>query len=313
MEAPIEAEGELVEVGLEVLGADAVMGSVEPGFQVRENEVDNRHELFGDLGIAAFGNGVMIIAQLSETAITAPVVADDQSVRHNGALNEPAQRVCTTVGHDGQSDPPSVTPILALIQRGAGFAESDFDGGGHKRFVMDTAPFTARLAADPGFIDLHMVRRLPTNFVLIGPYHACTKLVKNSKCSFIACQSKLPLELNGRYAGGLSGNKICCPEPRSQRRMAAFHNSSDRQSFFVAALAADQYPWPRGDTKRFANFLTSRTRKPADPPRPLQIAGARILIGKKPLKLGERLRERQIVDVENVHNSSLPTSRELYP
>ena len=40
--AAVEAEGELVEVGLQVLGADSVMGAVEPGFQVTEDEVDNR-------------------------------------------------------------------------------------------------------------------------------------------------------------------------------------------------------------------------------------------------------------------------------
>jgi hypothetical protein len=68
----------------------------------------------------------------------------------------------------------------------------------------------------------------------------------------------------------------------------------------VTALAADQHPWPRGDTKRFANFLAGGTHKPADPPRPFQISGARILIGKEPLKFGERLRERQIVDVKNI-------------
>jgi len=313
VETPIEAEGELVEVGLQVLGADAVMGAVEPGFQVREDQVDNRHELFSDLGIAAFGNGVMIVAELSEAAITAPVVADDQCARCNGALDEPTQRVGTTVGHDGQSDPPGVTTILALILRGAGFAVADFDGGGHKRFMMDTAPFSARLAADPGFIDLHMVRRLPTNSVLVGSHHASTKLVKNSKCSFVACQAKLPLKLDGRYAGGLSGNKICSPEPRPQRRVAAFHNRSDCQSVFAAALAADQHPWPRGNTKRFTNFQATRARKPVDPASPLQIAGARIVIGKEPLKFRERLRERQIVDVENIHNSSLPTLGALYP
>ena len=296
-----------------MLGADSVMGAVEPGFQVTEDEVDNRQELFCDLGVAAFGNGVMIVAELSEATITAPVIADDQCARHDRALDEPAQRVGATVGHDGQPDPPGVTTMLALILRGAGFAVADFDGGGHKRFVMDTAPFSARLAADPRFIEFHMVRRLPTNSILVGPYHAGTKLVKNSKCRFVACQAKLPLKLDGRDAGGLGGDKICSPEPRPQRRVAAFHNRSDRQSFFVAALAANQHPWPRGDAKWFTNFHAMRTRKPVDPASPFQIVGTCIVIGKVPLKFGERLRERQIVDVENVHNSSLLTLYKLYP
>ena len=64
VEAPIEAERELVEVGLQVFGADAVMDAVEPGLQIAEDEVDDRQKLLGDLGVAAFGDGVVVIAAL---------------------------------------------------------------------------------------------------------------------------------------------------------------------------------------------------------------------------------------------------------
>ena len=40
VEAPVEAERELVEVGLQVLGADAVMDAVEPSLQVAEDEME---------------------------------------------------------------------------------------------------------------------------------------------------------------------------------------------------------------------------------------------------------------------------------
>jgi hypothetical protein len=39
VEPPIEAERELVEVGLQVLGADTVMDAVEPGLRIAEDEV----------------------------------------------------------------------------------------------------------------------------------------------------------------------------------------------------------------------------------------------------------------------------------
>ena len=42
VEPPIEAERELVEVGLQVLGADTVMDAVEPGLQIAEDEVRDR-------------------------------------------------------------------------------------------------------------------------------------------------------------------------------------------------------------------------------------------------------------------------------
>jgi hypothetical protein len=49
VKAAIEAEGELVEVGLQVLRADAVMSAAEPGLQVREDEMDDGQKFFGDL------------------------------------------------------------------------------------------------------------------------------------------------------------------------------------------------------------------------------------------------------------------------
>src|SRR5208283_3850439 len=65
VETPVEAERELIEVGLQMLGAHAVVDAVEPGLQIGENEVDHRHELFGDFGVAAFGNCMVVVAPLA--------------------------------------------------------------------------------------------------------------------------------------------------------------------------------------------------------------------------------------------------------
>jgi hypothetical protein len=51
VEAPVEAERELVEVRLEVLRRDAVMDAVQPRLEVRVDEVDQRQVLLGDLRI----------------------------------------------------------------------------------------------------------------------------------------------------------------------------------------------------------------------------------------------------------------------
>ena len=64
VEAAIEAERELVEVCLEVLGADAVVNAVQPSFQVREHQMDDGHELFRNFWVAALCNRVVIVAVL---------------------------------------------------------------------------------------------------------------------------------------------------------------------------------------------------------------------------------------------------------
>ena len=47
-----------------MLCAHAVMDAVEPSLQIREDKVDHRHELFGDFGVAAFSNRMVVVAPL---------------------------------------------------------------------------------------------------------------------------------------------------------------------------------------------------------------------------------------------------------
>src|SRR5208282_1682270 len=61
VETPVEAERELIEVGLQMLRAHAVVNAVEPGLQIGEDEVDHRHELFGNFGVDAFGNCMVVV------------------------------------------------------------------------------------------------------------------------------------------------------------------------------------------------------------------------------------------------------------
>ncbi len=72
VEPAVEAADELVEAGLEMPCADAVVGAAEPVLQVAEDEVDDRQEPFGHLGVAAFGDGVVIEAPRPQAATGAP-------------------------------------------------------------------------------------------------------------------------------------------------------------------------------------------------------------------------------------------------
>ena len=134
----------------------------------------------------------------------------------------------------------------------------------------------------------------------------------NPKCRFVAFQAKLPLELDGRYAGGLTGNQIGGPEPCAQRYVAAFHDRPGRQSHLAAAFTAGQNSWPRCNAERFSGFLTMGTGEAVAPAGSFQIGSTRPVIGKKPLKLRKRLRKWQVVAVEDVHGT-LSVSYTIYP
>ena len=49
MEALVEAEGEFVEIGLQVLRTDAVMDAAKPGFEIGEHEGNDGQKGFRDL------------------------------------------------------------------------------------------------------------------------------------------------------------------------------------------------------------------------------------------------------------------------
>jgi len=101
---------------LKVLRADAVMDAAQPGFEIGEYEVDDRQEGFCDLRIAPFWDGGMAIGVLGQFGIAAPVVGEDGGTGGNRALNESAQRLGASVGHQGEPNTPSVPSVLRLLR-----------------------------------------------------------------------------------------------------------------------------------------------------------------------------------------------------
>ena len=90
IESPIEPEGKLVEVGLQVLRADAVVGADQPGLQVGEHQMNYRQVLLGDSRITPFRDRTMDIPELSEICVPGPIVGDDLRPRRDGLFNEAA-------------------------------------------------------------------------------------------------------------------------------------------------------------------------------------------------------------------------------
>jgi len=298
---PVEAERELVEVGLKMLLADAMMGAVDPGLQVGKDEMDDRQKDLGHLGIAALGNGEVSVAALPETGVATPVVGDDARARCNRAFDETAEFIFTAVGDNAEPDTPRVTAGLALIEPGARLALADLDCAGNQHFVGDAPAFAARPTPDIGFIDLDVLARLVTNPVLIRTDHAGAQFVQDLERGLMARKPDLTLELGGRHARRLAGDQIGCPEPHAQRRMGALHDRSSRQSNVATALAAPQDPGPIGEAERLSTRVAMWADEPISPPRPLQVGGTSCIVGEQPLELRQRARKRQAVLPRAVH------------
>ena len=103
IESSIKPKGVLVEVGLQVLRADAVVGAEQPSLQVGEDEMDYRQVLLGNSRIAPFRDRVMVIPARSDICVSGPVVGDDLRPRLDGVFDEAAQRCSAAVRNDGES------------------------------------------------------------------------------------------------------------------------------------------------------------------------------------------------------------------
>lgn len=283
-----------------------MMDAAQPGFEIGEHEVDDGQEGFGDLHLAPFrDSGVQIVA-LGKADVAVPVVGDNGGAWHHGAFDETAQRFGASIRHQGESNTPGVPPGLPLVAAAGTLALTDFDGAGHEDHVVDAAPLAARTAAHVGFIGLDDCFGLTANSVLIRPHHADAQLVKNLEGRLVARQSELPLELNSRYAGRLTGDQVRRPEPNRERCVRALHDGAGRKARIAAALPATEYAWARGDTVRFAECAATMTDKPVAPAGAFKIGRARSLIRKQALKLRQRARKWQIASLKHINRHGSP-------
>jgi hypothetical protein len=119
--AYVEAESEFVEVGLEVLGADAVMSAGEPGLQIGKDEVNNWQIFFGNPGIASPGDSEMFVAALAETGVTGPIVRSNWCACGNSTLDEATERLGAAIGHDCEPNAAGIAASFALVELGTRF------------------------------------------------------------------------------------------------------------------------------------------------------------------------------------------------
>jgi hypothetical protein len=116
----VEAEGELVEVGLEVIVADAVVGPAEPGLEVTKDAMDVRQELRRPLG-GALRARAMAVAEFRERGIGLPPVRQDEgtgtTVRFTKPVNERAEASGTTWSRTRPAAGPrtSTAPTISAL------------------------------------------------------------------------------------------------------------------------------------------------------------------------------------------------------
>ena len=187
-----------------------MMDTAQPSFEVGKYQIDNGHELFGNLRIALFRNGHVVIAVLDEAGVTAPIVGDDSGARCHDVFHEAAERIGAPIRNQDKPDASGVAATPSRIELGAGLSLSYLDRGSNEGLMVNASALSARSAAHPGFISFDVFSGFSADTVLVGVNHADAELMKNLEGGLVPRQSELSvLRNNARRQKGMVGGCKC--------------------------------------------------------------------------------------------------------
>ena len=111
--APVEAEGELRQVALEVLGRDgASVGAEQPALEQRGHQVDARHDHVRRVADARDRGRVVGVAELADAVVAAVAVGQDDRSRLDRLLDERLQALGLDVRDWGDPDAAGADAVL---------------------------------------------------------------------------------------------------------------------------------------------------------------------------------------------------------
>ena len=172
--------------------------------------------------------------------------------------------------------------------------------------MVNPSPLCACTPAHPGFIGLDVLCGLAADTVRVGPHPTDPELVEYLEGGFVARQSELPLKLDGRHAGCLTGDQVGRPEPYRERRVRALHDSAGGESSFAPTLAATENARAGGVTIGFTGRPAVGTDEAVTPSCALKVCRARRFVREQAMELRQRARERQIISLEYVDRHACP-------
>ena len=141
--APVEAEDELVEVGLQVLASETVVDAQRPGLEVGEDAMNPGQD---DMG-GHVSNDVGVVCDAGRAGVAGPAVGPGSGAGGEVGAQEGVQAVGGEVLDPRQADPAG--PTLA-----------DLDSAGDQQFALVATPAAAArrvvlgAAGDQAFVHL---------------------------------------------------------------------------------------------------------------------------------------------------------------
>ncbi len=294
VKSTIEPEDEFIQIGRQVLLADAMVSTHQPSLQIREGDVDHRKVGLGFLALAIEHHGLMRVPQVEQIVVATPSVGAHHGALDDVLLHEPRERLGTAVWHETQAQPSCIDGSVGLFAMNAERLKADFDGASNRRFMVDATALAFGTPTHQRFI--HLDGPICANPVSVGANHASAELVEHLESGFVSSQPKLALKLHRRDAGRLRRHQIRPQEPGLQRRPCRMHDSARSQCHIMVALSTSKHPWSRDYALRLIARPAVWACESARPPNRLKIGRTRQFAGKHLLKLKQRL------GLANVHD-----------
>src|SRR5438067_6877952 len=208
--AAVEAEDKLVEVGLKVLAAQAVIDAERPDLEVGEDAVHPRQD---DVG-CHLADHMGIMMDVGDASITGQSIGLGGSTGGEMGSEEGVQAGGRVIGY-----------LFEAEAAGAGTAVLHLDGADDEYLTLAAAPPAAgerivlAAAGTLGLVDLDQTGEPGA----AGSEHAATQLGAEQPSALIRAQGKLALQLQGGDAIGMGGHQIGRPEPSVQRQLGVVH------------------------------------------------------------------------------------------
>src|SRR3954452_22648891 len=205
----VEPEHELVEVGLQVLLAQAVVDAQRPPLRVREHPVHPGQHQVG----RRVADHLRLVLDVLQPPVARPAVAHHGAAGGDRDGDEGAERHGRAVADHREPDP--ARPLAF-----------DLDRAGDEQLAAVRPAGAGRLAlgakGERGLVDLHQAgERLP-----LGVDHRPAQLARQQPGRLVAAQPELLPQLPGRDAVGVGRHQPRGQEPGAQRQVAAVQHGA---------------------------------------------------------------------------------------
>ena len=271
--AAVEAEDELIEIGLEVLAAQTVIDAQGPNLEVGEDPVNPReHDVGGH-----FADDMGIMSDAGGAGISGPTIGLGGGTGADVGGEEGVEAGSRVIGHLAQAKATGAKPAVF-----------DLDGADDQDFALMAAPATARdrvvfaTASDFGLVDLDEAGQGAAT----RREHAAAQLGADQPRRLVGAEGELALQLQSRDAVGVGSHQISGPEPSGQRQLGVMHDGSGGDRGLAPATGALIGPGLGLQPPGFAT-TASRADKSVGPARRGKILSAGGLITEALLELDQ--------------------------